>query len=301
MSHLFGVGLNIESNRINTQIKMHLQKRGGIGLRALTILLHRADLAGQGCLSVQEFERTLGSFNIFPTKVELQTLVKAFGNGSDAVEYERFLGGLRGTLNDRRMNIVRLAFENVDVNRNGKLSMEEISNKYDVTFNQDFQEGRMQKQEILNTFLDGFVLGDKKPHCISWQMWLDYYSDLSLSIADDTYFVRMLEAIWQVNEDGTVTVAKQELERLTRTIRLKLLALSNQNSDEYVLRNVFRHFDTDGNGVLSSDEFSAMLSKLQLSCSKRYLDALLRKFDRNGSGVVEFEELLSFLTGSPYK
>jgi hypothetical protein len=24
MSHLFGVGLNIESNRINTQIKMHL-------------------------------------------------------------------------------------------------------------------------------------------------------------------------------------------------------------------------------------------------------------------------------------
>jgi Ca2+-binding EF-hand superfamily protein len=44
-----------------------------------------------------------------------------------------------------------------------------------------------------------------------------------------------------------------------------------------------------------------MLSKLQLSCSKRYLDALLKKFDRNGHGVVEFEELLSFLTSSPYK
>lgn len=132
-------------------------------------------------------------------------------------------------------------------------------------------------------------------------MWLDYYCDLSLTIVDDTYFVRMLEAIWQVNEDGTVTVAKQELERLTKSIRLKLLALSGQNSDEYVLRNVFRHFDTNGNGVLSSDEFSAMLTKLQLSCSKRYLDALLKKFDRNGNGVVEFEELLSFLTGSPYK
>ena len=132
-------------------------------------------------------------------------------------------------------------------------------------------------------------------------MWLDYYCDLSLSIVDDTYFVRMLEAIWQVNEDGTVTVSKEDLERLTKTIRLKLLALSNQNSDEYVLRNVFRHFDTNGRGVLSSDEFSAMLSKLQLSCSKRYLDALLKKFDKNGHGVVEFEELLSFLTGSPYK
>ena len=66
------------------------------------------------------------------------------------------------------MNIVKLAFENADVNRNGKLSLEEISNKYDVTFNQDFQEDRMQKQEILNTFLDDFALGDKKVECISW-------------------------------------------------------------------------------------------------------------------------------------
>jgi len=130
---------------------------------------------------------------------------------------------------------------------------------------------------------------------------LDYYSDLSLSIVDDTYFVRMLEAIWQVNEDGTVTVAKEDLERLTRSIRLKLLSMSNQNSDEYFLRNVFRHFDTNGNGVLSVDEFSAMLAKLQLNVSKRHLNALLKKFDRNGNGVVEFEELQAFITGSPYK
>ena len=117
----------------------------------------------------------------------------------------------------------------------------------------------MQKQEILNTFLDGFALGDSKVYCISWQMWIDYYCDLSLSIVDDTYFVRMLEAIWQVNEDGTVTVTNEELERLTKTIRLKLLALSGQNSDEYMLRNVFRHFNSNGSGVLSSNELSAML------------------------------------------
>jgi len=111
----------------------------------------------------------------------------------------------------------------------------------------------------------------------------------------------MLEAIWQVNEDGTATVAKEDLERLTRSIRLKLLSMSNQNSDEYFLRNVFRHFDTNGNGVLSVDEFSAMLAKLQLNVSKRYLNALFKKFDRNGNGVVEFEELQNFITSSPYK
>jgi len=69
----------------------------------------------------------------------------------------------------------------------------------------------------------------------------------------------MLEAIWQVNECGTVTVSKEEIEKLTRTIRLKLMLFGNSNSDEFVLRNLFRQFDTNGNGVLSSDEFGAML------------------------------------------
>lgn len=101
---------------------MNLQKKGGIGLRALTILLNKADLAGQGYLSAQEFEQTLGSFNIFPTKVELQTLVKAYGNG-DKIQYDQFLGGLRGTMSERRMNIVKLAFEAVDQDCDGKLSL----------------------------------------------------------------------------------------------------------------------------------------------------------------------------------
>jgi len=69
----------------------------------------------------------------------------------------------------------------------------------------------------------------------------------------------MLEAIWQVNECGTATVSKEDLERLTRTIRLKLLNFGNSNSDEFVLRNVFRQCDTDEKGVLGSDEFGAML------------------------------------------
>jgi len=46
MSQLYGIGMNVETGRIIRQIKMLLQKKGGIGLKALTILLHRADLTG---------------------------------------------------------------------------------------------------------------------------------------------------------------------------------------------------------------------------------------------------------------
>lgn len=93
-------------------------------------------------------------------------------------------------------------------------------------------------------------------------MWNDYYKDLSMTIVDTGYFVGMLEAIWQVGEDATATVSKTDLEQLTRTIRHKLLDLSTDKSDEYVLRNVFREFDTDKSGNLSACEFDAMLTKL---------------------------------------
>ena len=52
-----------------------------------------------------------------------------------------------------------------------------------------------------------------------------------------------------------------------------------------MLRNIFREFDANGNGVLSSDELQALLVRLQISVERKYLSALLKKFDNNNNGV----------------
>jgi hypothetical protein len=59
---LFGVGLNIEVNRINTQFKMQIQKRGGIGIRSLATIFRRMDYNGNKKLDIQEFTEALNSF-----------------------------------------------------------------------------------------------------------------------------------------------------------------------------------------------------------------------------------------------
>lgn len=69
MSHVYGVGLNIETNRITTQIKMQLQKKNTLALRQLSLLLHKNDNSGSGVLTLSVFEKSLASFNLFPTKV----------------------------------------------------------------------------------------------------------------------------------------------------------------------------------------------------------------------------------------
>ena len=104
----------------------------------------------------------------------------------------------------------------------------------------------------------------------------------------------MMESVWQILEDPDSAITRQKIEFLTKTIRHKLLNFSNNSTEELNVRNAFREFDTNGNGVLSADELTALLARLEISVERRYIQAILAKFDRNGNGVVEFDEFVNF-------
>ena len=44
-----------------------------------------------------------------------------------------------------------------------------------------------------------------------------------------------------------------------------------------------------------------MLYKLQISCERKYIMALLKKIDTSGNGVIEFEEFCDYIINNPYK
>lgn len=105
----------------------------------------------------------------------------------------------------------------------------------------------------------------------------------------------MMESAWQVTEDDDATVNKEEIEFLVKTIRQKLYTITNKSTDEYVLRGIFKDYDVNSNGVLTIDELTEMVAKLQISAERKFMTALLKKFDTNGNGVIEFEEFCDFL------
>ena len=62
MSQLYGVGLDIEVKRINTQFKMQIQKKGGIGIRSLGVIFRQMDNNGNKKLDLEEFTQALNTF-----------------------------------------------------------------------------------------------------------------------------------------------------------------------------------------------------------------------------------------------
>lgn len=303
MSQLYGVGLNVEVGRINNQFKMQIQKRGGIGIRSLGVLFRRMDNNGNKKLDQGEFTEALAGYGLFPKVIEIQALMKYYDvDGDGNITYEEFIRGLRDPLTARRQAMVDKAFNLIDRTNNGSISIDDIDAIYDVSHNQDFIDGRKTRNEILQEFLNGFDgMRGNNDGTITKQEWTDYYTDLSMSTPSEEYFIQMMESVWQICEDESSSVSAEQIKHLTKTMRAKILDFAGNQTEEMVLRNIFREFDANGNGVLSSDELQALLVRLQMSVERKYLTALLNKFDRNGNGVIEFEEFCNFIINDPFR
>jgi hypothetical protein len=63
--------------------------------------------------------------------------------------------------------------------------------------NAEFVEHRKTKEQILTEFLNNFDGAQgNNDGIITVQEFFDYYTDLSMSVPNDEYFVRMLESSW---------------------------------------------------------------------------------------------------------
>ena len=90
--------------------------------------------------------------------------------------------------------------------------------------NPEFLEGRKTRDELLNEFLQNFE-GKRSDHngVVTWEEFVDYYSDLSMSTPSDEYFCKMMESTWQIPENDDDETTKATVRHLLSEVKNRIM------------------------------------------------------------------------------
>ena len=247
-------------------------------------------------VSCQQGVGLILDYSLFFKKVELQALMKYYDvDGDGQINLEEFLRGLRDPLTERRAAMVERAFGIMDRDGSGNIEAGDVAHLYDVSQHREFIEGTKSKEEILDDFLNSFdgVKGNNDGN-ITREEWYEYYTDLSVSIPSDDYFVQMMESTWNICEDEDDSVYHDKITQYVDYVHSQLTNLTGGSKDEGLIRKIFDDFDLNQNEKITIDEFANMVAKLEISVERKYLRGIFREIDLNKSGAIEFEEFFNF-------
>ena len=218
-------------------------------------------------------------------------------DGDGQISIEEFLRGLRDPLTERREAMVWRAFELMDRDGSGQIEAKDIAQLYDVSQHREFIEGTKTKDQILDEFLNSFdgVTGNNDG-VVSKDEWFEYYTDLSVSVPSDDYFVQMMESTWNICEDEDDNVYHDKINQYVQYVHSQLQNLTGGSTDEGLIKKIYDDFDLNQNEMITIDEFANMVAKLEISVERKYLRGIFREIDTNKSGAIEFEEFYAFAT-----
>ena len=79
-------------------------------------------------------------------------------------------------------------------------------------------------------------------------------------IPNDETFVKYQEENWGLMEQADSSVQMDSVMQIVKLMRQRLLTVSNNKQEEFVLRNMFRTFDKDNTGKITLNELAGMLA-----------------------------------------
>lgn len=147
--------------------------------------------------------------------------------------------------------------------------------------------------EFLNEF-DGAKGNDDG--VVEWKEWVDYYTDLSMGIANDDYFIQMMESVWQVPEKEDTAAYQGKIDHLAGYVKEQLQTIAGPyKNKEEACAKLFEDFDLNMDGFITIDELTAMVAKLKISMERKMATGIFRRINLSNSGAISPPEFADFI------
>jgi len=189
------------SGIIDKVIAKILERCGGAGgIKGLQRVLAVMDSSGDKRLDKEELKYGLRDYGIELNIRELDEIFLFFDRDRNGfVDISEFLVGIRGDLNERRKKLVRMAFDILDTDQSGIITVDEVASVYDVSRAPDVISGKKTAEQALKEFMSQWEKGSTaKDGVITFEEFEDYYKEISASIDGDDYFELMIRNAWRI-------------------------------------------------------------------------------------------------------
>lgn len=170
-----------------------------VGLNGLQRCLSLLDTSGDKRLSKDELQVGLRKFGVDVTFHELDYLFTHFdADRSGCISVDEFLVGMRGDVSARRAALVATAFDRLDKDRDGVVTLQELAAAYDTSKHPDVVSGRVSAEHALRAFAAQWESANTRDGVVTRCEFDAYYANLSASIDSDDYFELMMRNAWHL-------------------------------------------------------------------------------------------------------
>mmetsp|Transcript_29465 Transcript_29465/g.26038 ORF Transcript_29465/g.26038 Transcript_29465/m.26038 type:complete len:259 (+) Transcript_29465:25-801(+) len=242
------------------KVKYQLHARGLDCITGIYEYFQSFDIDGSGQLDKIEFENFMSKVGLFLTTQELTVVFRSFDlNGDKQIHYMEFIEALRSSYNEKRMSVVKYAWQMIDSANAGTLDIQSLVSNYQAANHPRVKLREKKEENVLAEFEAGLAFRAQGAD-VTEGVFLDYYADVNacLPAEKDEYFIDTVLETWGMSQDSFVS--PERIAELEDILYEKVRQRTHGADDEgKTAGRVFRHFDKDESNSVSFDEFNQAL------------------------------------------
>ncbi|KAL0881885.1 hypothetical protein ABMA27_001653 [Loxostege sticticalis] len=193
-----------QSSRALTTVTDPLEKlrllclsRGACGIMRLGRIFRKMHGNGSKQLNETEFVNMLKATGLELTHEDAIALFKRFEQDG-TISLDEFMIHIRPPMSDARRAKVEQAFNKLDRDGNGVISIDDIRKVYSLTAHPRYMSGEESTDVIMNAFLANFEQQDIADGKVTREEFMNYYNGISVSIDNDCYFDLMMRQAFKL-------------------------------------------------------------------------------------------------------
>eukprot|EP00928_Gymnodinium_smaydae_P020964 TRINITY_DN18120_c0_g1_i2.p1 TRINITY_DN18120_c0_g1~~TRINITY_DN18120_c0_g1_i2.p1 ORF type:complete len:400 (+),score=54.77 TRINITY_DN18120_c0_g1_i2:53-1252(+) len=178
--------------------RQRFQRAGLTSMSSLESLFKQMDIDKSGRLSTAELRHGLIESGVLQNPDECDLLFAFFDEDrSGSIDFMEFLDVVRGSLSPVRRAVVKEAFDTLDVNHDGVITVDDLHLKHRFFAHPDVESGYRTEEDVLSDFLSHFdtITPDGQ---VTFAEFERYYEHTSAHVLSDDLFVATVRNAWHL-------------------------------------------------------------------------------------------------------